>query len=580
MPAEVIELSSSPAAPVAIVNKPAPRISKALSYEASRPPSLPVEISDDEDNDYDLPPAPKALGTEVNQPPRRAPVSSILPPLSDDSDGEVEPLKAGNTIAVSKTNNTLREATGAANVGRTTNSLMSNFNFDALDDPFLSDGPASKKARLSPSLPPALPKASGCKRATSNIESLRKGSTNGGTSRVLRRSSTLGAVPESDPIVATSSPDPFADAARMRGKRVEKAKEAVEDDDFVDLDSSPVKKASRQASNDGHPDSASDSDDLPDFKNLTAKAKTKAASGRSSKSALAKYNVEREKERKAADKAEKARTKEADKIRKAREKEEEKERKQLEKVKAAEDKKVQSDLAKLNKVQTDKKVTSIEMIVDLPSSLDSIVAGTIQRLLKPLKIEHSQWQSEDPIIKWRRKVAAEWSEQSGQFEPVQEYIKNDNHVMYYITSEKFVDLVRSGEGSDLDAHVLKLKTRFEDCTVIIYLIEGLMPWRKKNRNIKNRQFNEAVRSHAPEHDGQSASQGTKRKTKEEEYVDDDLIEDALLRLQVVHKALIHHTNVRDESEEWVLAFTQHISTIPYKYVSPPFPFSFPCSAHC
>lgn len=61
--------------------------------------------------------------------------------------------------------------------------------------------------------------------------------------------------------------------------------------------------------------------------------------------------------------------------------------------------------------------------------------------------------------------------------------------------------------------------------------------------------------------GQHAS---RRKKAPEVRVDEDLIEDALLQLQVLNNCLIHHTATSHDSAEWIANFTQHISLIPYK----------------
>jgi crossover junction endonuclease EME1 len=87
-----------------------------------------------------------------------------------------------------------------------------------------------------------------------------------------------------------------------------------------------------------------------------------------------------------------------------------------------------------------------------------------------------------------------------------------------------------------------------------------MPWMRKNKTIQNRKYTETVRSIGREEP--TASQRSRKK--QEEYVDEDLVEDALLRLQVMHGALIHHTAATVETAEWILVFTQHISTVPYR----------------
>jgi len=227
-------------------------------------------------------------------------------------------------------------------------------------------------------------------------------------------------------------------------------------------------------------------------------------------------------------------------------------------------------VAKVNILRTDKKVSAPEMIVDISSSLNEKLAEQARNFLIPMQIEHSDWQSSLPVIKWRRKVIAQWNDEMGHWEPVPLRIKTEKHIMCILSAKEFVDLAMADEGQDLDAHVLRLKAKFESSEVI-YMIEGLTAWMRKNRNVKNRQFTAAVRSHLDlEEQAPTASQKTKKK-KVQEYVDEDMIGDALLRLQVIHGTLIHHTAVMIETAEWIVAFTQQISTIPYKYG---FPFSY------
>ncbi len=120
------------------------------------------------------------------------------------------------------------------------------------------------------------------------------------------------------------------------------------------------------------------------------------------------------------------------------------------------------------------------------------------------------------------------------------------------------------DGQDLESHVLRLKGECDE-SIPIYLIEGLETWMRKNKNIRNRAYQAAVLSQT---DGQVAGPPTagpsKRKKPAAEYIDEDMVEDALLRLQVMHGCLVHHTAVPVETAEWVANFTQHVSTIPYR----------------
>jgi crossover junction endonuclease EME1 len=420
-----------------------------------------------------------------------------------------------------------------------------------LDDPFASDPPSPKRRRLSSAKPAAA-------RSTGFPSSRSK------TTTVL----------DSDPIVCTSSPDPFADTARRRKQKEKEIFDALDEDDRDDiLGLEPPKSKTNGkgiATGSGILESSngnklntflledlSEDDDLPDIVSLTSKPGSKS-SKKPPQTALAKYYAEKAKEKASRDKAEKANGK-------ASAKEAEKDRKRLAKEEKAREKEKAADLAKVNTVRTDKKVSTPEMIVDLPSCLDSKLTEQVQTFLRKYEVEYSEWDSSQPIVNWRRKVVAEYNDEAGHWQPVAPRIKPEKHVMCVMNAKDFVDLATGDESQDFNAHVLRLKAKFDGCEVI-YLIEGLMVWMRKNRNSKNRQFTEAVRSHLSQ-EVPTTSQRTRKKKEQDYYVDEDLIEDALLRLQAIHGALIHHTNAVIETAEWIFNFTQHISTIPYKYAT-------------
>ncbi|KAI0484070.1 ERCC4 domain-containing protein [Xylariaceae sp. FL0804] len=210
------------------------------------------------------------------------------------------------------------------------------------------------------------------------------------------------------------------------------------------------------------------------------------------------------------------------------------------------------------------------MIVDIPSNIPPGLKVQIEALLRDLEVQYESWSGRvESVVKWRRKVASKYNEELGHWEPTKLRIEDEKHVMVIVQAPEFVNLVLGQEGQDLEAHVLKMKTSFPGTTVI-YLIEGLTVWMRKNRNVLNRQFASAVRGLAPgaaEASSSAAPTGNRTTGKgrqPKEYVDEDRIEDALLSLQVSHGALIHHTGLAVETAQWVAAFTQHISTIPYR----------------
>ena len=275
-------------------------------------------------------------------------------------------------------------------------------------------------------------------------------------------------------------------------------------------------------------------------------------------------------ENKAAKAREKEREKETRKEQKAKEKEEDKEKKRLEKEEKAKEKRIAADLAEVNKSKLDKKDSTPEMIVDLPASIDGRSVDTqIRQFLRNLGVDATLYQSPIPnVIRWRRKMKAKWNSELDHWEPLEHMqIENEKHVMCIMSAKEFVALamVQHG-GQDVETHVAKVKSAYEDC-IPIYLIEGLQLWMRKNRTAENRAYQAKVLNQAQADQAPSGSQA-KRKKSPVEIVDEDMIEDSLLRLQVMNGCLVHHTMTSVETAEWVANFTQHISTIPYRYSTP------------
>ncbi|CRK15203.1 hypothetical protein BN1723_010578 [Verticillium longisporum] len=347
-----------------------------------------------------------------------------------------------------------------------------------------------------------------------------------------------------------SSPPPV----RSKGKEREPAVVALSDSEASVLES--------------HKWSDSDSD-LPDVKDMdlsksraprshtTARSRTSSATLKVSKSTapVAKKSAEN----KTRDKEAKAAEREREKERKKREKEAAKEQK-------ARDKEVAAAMAEVNKVRTDKKVSTPEMIVDLPASLPPAQLLQAQTLLRDLDVEFGEWQSPvEKVVKWRRKVKSRFNDDLGLWEPMPLRIQDESYAMAVMTADEFVALALGAEGADLPAHVSRMKQHFPG-TQLIYLMEGLGPWIRKNRNVRNRQFVSAVRSQETEAAPTSSQPSQRRKKAQapKEYIDEDTVEDALLELQVLHGALIHHTAAAVETAQWIAVFTQHISTVPYR----------------
>ena len=276
------------------------------------------------------------------------------------------------------------------------------------------------------------------------------------------------------------------------------------------------------------------------------------------------------------EKAMKAQEREEAKVKKAtqkaKDKDEEKERKRIQREEKAREKQRAADLTEVNKAKKDKKETSKEMIIDLPMSIEGQrVDDQIQEFLRNLGIESNTYQSPvSNVIRWRRKVDSHFDEEKGYRVAMPKEIQDEKHVLCLMSAKEFIELATADSShvdrETLEEHIGKLKTNFEGCT-LIYLIEGFNAWMRKNRNLRNREYQAAVLNQAQNENPSAPSAGQqapRRKKAAEVYVDEDFIEDALLRLQVMNNCLIHHTATPFESAEWVANFTQHISLIPYR----------------
>ncbi|KAB5586185.1 ERCC4 domain-containing protein [Coniochaeta sp. 2T2.1] len=263
-------------------------------------------------------------------------------------------------------------------------------------------------------------------------------------------------------------------------------------------------------------------------------------------------------------------------------KEEAKGEKEKLKEQRAHEKKQAAALAEVNKIRTDKKASTPEMLVDLPLSLPDTVKLQTQTLLGDLDVEFQPWSSPvENVVKWRRKVRARYNQALGHWEPVPMRIEPEKHALVIMPAQQFVDLVLAnqpgaeGDSSSLDSHIASMKRHFPGHT-LIYLIEGLTPWLRRNRNTRDRHFQAAVRSGLPvEPDpattSSSAATSRRRKTPATtkptpQYINEDLLDSALLSLQIHHRVLIHHTTLPLETARQITIFTQHLSTLPYRRV--------------
>ncbi|KAL4998704.1 ERCC4 domain-containing protein [Aspergillus recurvatus] len=321
----------------------------------------------------------------------------------------------------------------------------------------------------------------------------------------------------------------------------------------------PVSTASRKQKSSWFEDIDEDPDELPEARTSRKKATANKQSS--------------------ADKEAKAKEREAAKVQRDCEKQLQKEQKQKQKEEKAKDKQLAADIAQANKLKVEKKDSTPEMILDLASSFkETSVGNQAVEYMRMLGVEQTFFDSSiRNVVKWRRKMKATYNRSLGYWEPCELHIREEEHVLCLVTAQEFVDMVTSspdsdtpGAPSELESHILRLKRTYPRCTVI-YLIEGLAAWMRKNANSRNRAYQAEFRRNLDEVQGSSKptrTTSTSRRKKinkpETTPIDDDTIEDALLKLQVTHNCLIHQTAAPPESAEWIKVFTEHVSTVPYR----------------
>jgi len=165
------------------------------------------------------------------------------------------------------------------------------------------------------------------------------------------------------------------------------------------------------------------------------------------------------------------------------------------------------------------------------------------------------------VIKFVRKVTAEWDEEGGYFRPCdEEYRRDEEWIVHWFHAEDFVQKACfDPTGRALKVHIERVKNVLPGKKVIV-ILEGLAGVVAKAVNARNRRHHASVRNHLRE---------TSRANKEDSCVnlDTDELEMALIEMQLVHEIRIVQTVDEDDSAEWTSILATDIASIPYKYLT-------------
>ncbi|KAG4306228.1 hypothetical protein PORY_000216 [Pneumocystis oryctolagi] len=220
------------------------------------------------------------------------------------------------------------------------------------------------------------------------------------------------------------------------------------------------------------------------------------------------------------------------------------------------EKKRSLSLKNVNKHKSKKECIK-EMIVNIDKNILSSPLGPIlSDLFKKEECEFNVWSSPVPnLISWKRKVVAEYDEKLGYFVPIPETIRTEKHILVYM---KASELLKIKSDSCMDELVKQLTKEFPD-SKIIYMIESIDALLRKIKNSRNRRYISAIRANIETNNSEPISI-------QSDEIDDEQIENMMLRLQLVHNAFIVNTSSIENSAEWIYILTSDISTIPYKKI--------------
>jgi ERCC4 domain len=221
------------------------------------------------------------------------------------------------------------------------------------------------------------------------------------------------------------------------------------------------------------------------------------------------------------------------------------------------EKAAQQRIDALNRLKT-RKETGTELIVYLPPTLPETVHGTLLSFLEPLGIDTREWQPGVDVLKFVRKVVAEWDEEGSYFKPVDEYRRDEEWILHYLPAESFVEKICFDHtGLAWQFHLDKVK-RVLGGKKMVLVLEGLA-------SVFQRAKNATIRAHDA-----FARGAPSRVNKDErlEGLDTEKVEEILIEMELLHEIRVVQTTSAADSAEWISILATDISSIPYRYITP------------
>lgn len=163
------------------------------------------------------------------------------------------------------------------------------------------------------------------------------------------------------------------------------------------------------------------------------------------------------------------------------------------------------------------------------------------------------------VLKFARKVQAEWDDEGSLFRPCAEYRKDEEWVIHWLKADKFVELACFDEtGLALKLHIEKLKKMVLGGKLLV-IMEGLSQLLARAKNARNRARAAAALRHMGHQTGP-------RKGDDLRNLNVDDVENVLIEMQLVYEIRVVHTSCTADSAEWISILATDIASIPYRYV--------------
>lgn len=213
-------------------------------------------------------------------------------------------------------------------------------------------------------------------------------------------------------------------------------------------------------------------------------------------------------------------------------------------------------IKRLNRLKN-RKETCPELVAYLPPTLPDVLHNHILNFMEPLGIDTREWPTATmDVIKFVRKVNAEWDDEGGLFRPCDEYRRDEEWIIHWLKADKFLELTSFDEtGLEFKFHLEKLKNVVPG-TKVLLILEGLTTLLVRARSARNRVHDAAVRTQLGEH-------ARLNKEQKLESLDVDEVENALIEMQLVHEIRIIQTSSAPESAEWISILAIDIASLPY-----------------